>query len=80
MASPHFVAELTASHSPARRRIKEILLLLAKGHSNKMIADNLEISVDTVCHHLKHVFEKMHVSSRTEAVVRYMASKTPAAS
>jgi Ca-activated chloride channel family protein len=29
MASPHFVAELTASHSPARRRIKEILLLLA---------------------------------------------------
>lgn len=29
MASPHFVAELTASHSPARRRFKEILLLLA---------------------------------------------------
>ena len=29
MASPHFVAELTASHSPARRRVKEILLLLA---------------------------------------------------
>jgi len=60
-------------------REEQILLLLAKGHSNKMIADSLEISVDTVCHHLKHVFEKMHVSSRTEAVVRYMASKTPAA-
>ena len=59
-------------------REEQILLLLAKGHSNKMIADNLEISVDTVCHHLKHVFEKMHVSSRTEAVVRYMASKTQA--
>ncbi len=29
MATPHFVAELTASHSPARRRLKEILLLLA---------------------------------------------------
>lgn len=29
MASPHFVKELTASHSPARRRAKEILLLLA---------------------------------------------------
>jgi len=29
MASPHFVKELTASHSPARRRLKEILLLLA---------------------------------------------------
>ena len=61
-------------------REEQILLLLAKGHSNKMIAGNLEISVDTVCHHLKHVFEKMHVSSRTEAVVRYMASKTLAGS
>jgi DNA-binding NarL/FixJ family response regulator len=60
-------------------REEQILLLLAKGHSNKMIASHLEISVDTVCHHLKHVFEKMHVSSRTEAVVRYMASKGPSA-
>ena len=45
-------------------------------YSNKLIADKLEISIDTVCSHLKHVFEKLHVSSRTEAVVRYMASKT----
>jgi DNA-binding NarL/FixJ family response regulator len=58
-------------------REEQILLLLSKGYANKAIADNLEISVDTVCHHLKHVFEKLHVSSRTEAVVRYMASKTP---
>ena len=57
-------------------REEQILLQLSKGYSNKMIADRLEISVDTVCHHLKHVFEKLHVSSRTEAVVRYMASKT----
>jgi len=61
-------------------REEQILVLLSKGYSNKIIADRLEISIDTVCHHLKHVFEKMHVGSRTEAVVRYMASKTPAAS
>ena len=61
-------------------REEQILLLLAKGQTNKMIADNLEISVDTVCHHLKHVFEKLHVSSRTEAVVRYMASKSSSVS
>jgi DNA-binding NarL/FixJ family response regulator len=61
-------------------REEQILLLLSKGYSNKTIADRLEISVDTVCHHLKHVFEKLHVSSRTEAVVRYMASKTPVTS
>jgi DNA-binding NarL/FixJ family response regulator len=60
-------------------REEQILVLLSKGYANKMIAEKLEISVDTVCHHLKHVFEKMHVSSRTEAVVRYMASKNPAA-
>jgi DNA-binding NarL/FixJ family response regulator len=57
-------------------REEQILVLLSKGYANKTIADRLEISVDTVCHHLKHVFEKLHVSSRTEAVVRYMASKT----
>lgn len=60
-------------------REEQILQLLAKGCSNKMIADRLDISVDTVCYHLKHVFEKMHVSSRTEAVLRYMASKNPPA-
>jgi len=58
-------------------REEQILLLLSQGYSNKLIADKLELSIDTVCSHLKHVFNKLHVSSRTEAVVRYMASKTP---
>ena len=57
-------------------REEQILLLLSQGYSNKVIADKLELSIDTVCSHLKHVFTKLHVSSRTEAVVRYMASKT----
>jgi DNA-binding NarL/FixJ family response regulator len=58
-------------------REDQILRLLSQGYSNKLIADKLNISVDTVCSHLKHVFEKLHVSSRTEAVVRYMASMKP---
>jgi len=56
-------------------REEQILLLLSQGYSNKMIANKLDLSIDTVCSHLKHVFSKMHVRSRTEAVVRYMASK-----
>ena len=56
-------------------REEQILMLLSQGYANKVIADKLELSIDTVCSHLKHVFEKLHVSSRTEAVVRYMASK-----
>jgi DNA-binding NarL/FixJ family response regulator len=58
-------------------REEQILVLLSEGYSNKLIADKLELSIDTVCSHLKHVFDKLHVSSRTEAVVRYIASKTP---
>jgi DNA-binding NarL/FixJ family response regulator len=58
-------------------REEQILLLLSQGYSNKLIADRLKLSIDTVCSHLKHVFNKLHVSSRTEAVVHYMASKTP---
>jgi DNA-binding NarL/FixJ family response regulator len=58
-------------------REEQILLLLSQGYSNKLIADKLELSIDTVCSHLKHVFDKLHVSSRTEAVVRYMASRPP---
>jgi DNA-binding NarL/FixJ family response regulator len=56
-------------------REEEILVLLAKGYSNKLIADQLGLSIDTVCSHLKHVYQKMHVNSRTEAVVRYLASQ-----
>jgi DNA-binding NarL/FixJ family response regulator len=58
-------------------REEQILLLLSQGYSNKLIAGKLDLSIDTVCSHLKHVFNKLHVSSRTEAVVRYIASKTP---
>lgn len=58
-------------------REEQILLLLSKGCTNKMIAERLELSVVTVCHHLKHVFEKMHVSSRTEAAIRYLNLHNP---
>jgi DNA-binding NarL/FixJ family response regulator len=58
-------------------REEQILLLLSQGYPNKIIAEKLELSIDTVCSHLKHVYSKLHVSSRTEAVVRYMASKIP---
>jgi len=57
-------------------REEQILVLLSQGFTNKAIADKLSLSIDTVCGHLKRVFTKLHVSSRTEAVIRYMASKT----
>jgi DNA-binding NarL/FixJ family response regulator len=56
-------------------REEETLVLLSKGYSNKEIADKLTLSVETVRSHLKHIYEKMHVRSRAEAVARYMTAR-----
>ncbi len=53
-------------------REQEILALLAKGFLYKEIADQLGITLSTVRAHLHTVYEKLHVQSRTEAVVKYL--------
>ncbi len=53
-------------------REKEILDLLVKGYRYKEIADALSIGFETVRSHLKNIYEKLHVHSRTEAVVKYL--------
>ncbi len=53
----------------------EVLEALSKGMANKEIASQLGISTETVCVHLRHIYEKLHVHSRTEAVVKYLESK-----
>jgi DNA-binding NarL/FixJ family response regulator len=68
----------TKSPKPAvhlSTREEEVLILLSKGYANKEIADQLSISVETVGSHLKHIYEKMHVRSRAEAVAQYMTGK-----
>ena len=49
-------------------RENEILQLLAKGLLYKEIADQLGISVSTVRQHIHHIYEKLHVQNRTEAI------------
>ncbi|MEW5800291.1 MAG: response regulator transcription factor [Bacteroidota bacterium] len=53
-------------------REHEILTYLAKGYRYKEIADTLFISVETVRTHLRNIYEKLHVRSRTEAVLKYL--------
>lgn len=53
-------------------REHEILNHLSKGYRYKEIASQLNISTETVRTHLRRIYEKLQVHSRTEAVVRYM--------
>jgi DNA-binding NarL/FixJ family response regulator len=51
---------------------KEFLEQLAKGYAYKEIADRMNISIDTVRSYVRTVYEKLHVHSRTEAVVKFL--------
>jgi len=51
----------------------QILDLLVKGLRNKEIAEQLGVGVETVRTHLSNIYVKLHVSSRTEAAVKYAA-------
>lgn len=56
-------------------REKEVLELLVNGKSYKMIASALNINYETVRKHMQHIYEKLHVSSMTEAVVKAINEK-----
>ena len=58
----------TANIGVLSTRENEILQLLTKGLLYKEIADKLSISVSTVRQHIHHIYEKLHVQNRTEAI------------
>ena len=53
-------------------REREILDLLVKGLVLKEVADQLGIGLETVRTHVNHIYQKLHVRSRIEAVVKYL--------
>jgi DNA-binding NarL/FixJ family response regulator len=57
-------------------REREILELLAAGFPNKQIAARVGLTDGTVRWHLRHVYNKLHVRSRTEATLKFLSSKT----
>ncbi|NUN70835.1 MAG: response regulator transcription factor [Bacteroidetes bacterium] len=75
------VIEHFKSTSPAKTeyqlsdREREILSALVKGLDNRQIADTLFISYETVRNHLKHIYEKLHVNSRTQAVSKAITER-----
>lgn len=53
-------------------REREVLQRLAHGRLYKEIADEIGVSLDTVRKHLQSIYQKLHVHSRTDAVVKFL--------
>ncbi len=61
-------------HAPSEeltKRESEILHLLIRGYSYKMIADDLGVGMETVRSHIKKIYRKLQVNSATEAIYKY---------
>ena len=63
------------SNSLLSQKEKEVLELLAKGFLYKEIGDQLHISINTVKQHIHRLYEKLHVSNRTEAINKLYGRK-----
>lgn len=71
LAGSHSSLAINSEKSPygLTEREWEVLNLVAKGESNKIIAQNLYISEKTVKNHLTSIFQKLNVADRTQAAV-----------
>jgi len=61
--------------STLSQRELDVLLALTEGYTYKVIADKLFVSVNTVRFHLRNIYAKLHVRSRTEAVAKALKNK-----
>lgn len=64
----HFKETKKPGHENLTNKENEILNLLSKGFLYKEIAEKLSISVGTVTQHIHNIYEKLHVSNKTEAI------------
>jgi ATP/maltotriose-dependent transcriptional regulator MalT len=56
-------------------REKQVLSLLVNGYSYKMISAEMFIAIDTVRSHIKKIYEKLQVNSKSEAVAKAFKDK-----
>lgn len=70
----HIIPEETPDYQLTPRE-KEVLACIVNGLAYKMIADQLNISYETVRSHVKKIYEKLHVASLTEAVSKAMKER-----
>lgn len=68
----HDRARLRRQEASLTRREREVLDLLAQGARTREIGQRLGVSKETVHTHLGHIYDKLHVHTRTGAVVKYL--------
>ncbi len=75
--SPQIARQVIDFFNPRKKQVKEdvltqreheIVIALVEGLSYKMIADRLKISIETVRHHIKNIYRKLQVNSKSEVV------------
>jgi DNA-binding NarL/FixJ family response regulator len=69
-AIPQYIKKEKTADYQLSPREKEVLSCIVNGLAYKMIADQLNISYETVRSHVKKIYEKLHVASLTEAVAK----------
>lgn len=67
-------AQSTDGEQKLSPREVEVLDLLVKGYLYKEIADSMSVTYATVHTHIRHIYEKLHVRSRTEAVAKRLGA------
>jgi len=81
--SPTIAKKVIESFQPVKsshqyhltERELEVLQMLTKGHSTKVIADKLDIAFNTVRSHLKNIYAKLHVNCGKEAIAKVLAER-----
>lgn len=68
----HQMGDSTDAQENLTPREAEILQLLAEGYLYKEIAEKLSIGNETVRTHVRHIYDKLHVRTRTEAVIKHL--------
>jgi DNA-binding NarL/FixJ family response regulator len=69
------MAPSTRSEHGLSEREQDVLRLLVDGHSYKTIGTSLFVSVDTVRSHIRNIYEKLHVHSKSEAVAKALRDR-----
>jgi len=71
VASFQQIANPVHDYQKLSLREREVLDFLSQGQLYREIAERLKISYSTVCTHVRHIYEKLHVRTRTEAVTKH---------